>query len=99
MFIASDEIVSAIRLQIQYDTTDSDRRMRFVLEMNILVLDMGAFCVGGDEHFCPGDKHIENMHSNFNHTHSQLPATSKQNLCLAHLRKRMLSHWRVPKVM
>ena len=44
VFIASDEIVSAIHFQIRYDTADkqvyrySDRRTRFVLETNILPL-------------------------------------------------------------
>ena len=83
MFIASDEIVCAIHLQIQYDTADEqvyryrDRWARFVLETNIFGAGH-AFHAGGDEHFSAGD------------TRSELLATSKQNLYWAHLRKRAL---------
>ena len=64
-----------------------------------------VFHAGGDEHFSAGyehfsagDEHIENARSNFSHTHSQLPTTSKQNLCRIHLRKFALSHWGDSKV-
>ena len=34
-----------------------------------LALEMNTFRAG-DEHFGPGDEHIENARSNFNHTHT-----------------------------
>ena len=77
MFIASDEIVSAIHLQIQYDTADehvycySDRQTRFVLDTyTFLVLDTHALCAVGDKLFSAGDKHVEKACSNFSHTHT-----------------------------
>ena len=65
-----------------------------------LALDTHAFCTGGDEHFSAGDEHVETcVRISITHTHSQLPATSKQNLYRAHLRKCALSRWGDPKVM
>ena len=57
-----------------------------------LALDTHTFRAGGDEHFIAWDEHVKNACSNFRHTHSQLLATSKQNLCA-------LSGWGDPKVM
>ena len=65
MFIASDEIVSAIHLQIRYDTAladeqvyrYSDRQMRLCWRLTFLALDAHAFRAGGDEHFSAGDEH------------------------------------------
>ena len=72
-----------------------------------LALDTHAFRAGGDEHFSAGDEHFSagdehvetRVRISVTHTHSQLPATSKQNLYRAHLRKRALSRWGDPKVM
>ena len=103
MFIASDKIVSAIHFQVQYDTADeqvyqhrySDQQtsfvpetkdfwhwtcMRFALvETNTLVLETNTLktCI----------------RISVTRTHSQLPATSKQNLGQLHLQKRALSLW------
>ena len=63
----------------------------------LLAVDMHTFHTNGDKHFSAGDEQAENVHSNFSHTHSQLPA--KQNLCRAYLRKCALSRWGDPKVM
>ena len=86
--IASNRIVSAIHLQIRYDTVDeqvycySDRQTRFVLETNSFGARHAHVWQGGDEHFSDRDKgfnageeHVENAHSNFSHTRAQ-PAIS-----------------------
>ena len=71
VFITCDEIVSAIHVQIRYDIADEQ----------VMALDTHAFRAGGDEHFSAGDEHVETcVQISITHTHSQLPATSKQNL-------------------
>ena len=107
VFIASDEIhvVPATHFHVQYHIADeqvyrySNQQTRFVLETSIF----GA----GHEHVsrwrwtlqCWRLTHSKCMFELQSHTHSQLPATFKQNLCRAHLWKPPLSRWGDPKVM
>ena len=47
----------------------TDKRVLF-WRQTFLALDMHAFCAGGDEQSSSGDKHVENTHLNFSHTHT-----------------------------
>ena len=54
----------------------SDERILY-LRQTLLALETHAFCAG-DEHFSAGDEHIENVHSNFSHTQTQLATSDFQ---------------------
>ena len=85
---------------------------RFIAELvlcwrrTFVALDTHSFRAGGDEHLSAGDKHFSagdehvetRVQISVTHTHSQVPATFKQNLYRAHLRKCALLSWGDPKL-
>ena len=49
----------------------------FLLELSTFVLDMNEFR-SRNEHLSAGDQQVENVRSNFSHTHTQLASSDLQ---------------------